>query len=91
MRQIRNSVRLFDKALQSAQIVDQREQHYAHHQTDTDLCPPTLNLFRKGTTTRPLDQIKQQMPPVQDRNGQQIQNTQAYAQIGEEIQKISKA
>src|SRR5450830_495727 len=87
MRQVRN----FREALQSAQIVDQGKQHHPNHQTDTDLNPPTLHPIRQGTTTRPLDQIKQQMPPIQYRDGQQIQNPQADTQISQEIQEISDA
>src|SRR5476651_757178 len=87
MRQVRN----FREALQSAQIVDQGKQHHPNHQTDTDLNPPTLHPIRQGTTTRPLDQIKQQMPPIQYRDGQQIQNSQADTQISQEIQEISDA
>src|SRR5689334_1574573 len=86
MRQIRNSA-----TLQTTQIIDQSKQHHSDHQTDTDLYPPTLHPIRQGTTTRPLDQIKQQMPPIQYRNGQQIQNTQANTQISKEIQEISDA
>ncbi|MCY1300824.1 hypothetical protein D9M70_504080 [compost metagenome] len=75
-------------SLQSAQIVDQGKQHHPQDQTDADLHPPTLYPFRKRTTARPFDQVKQQMPPVQHGNRQEIQNPQANAQIGEEIEKI---
>ncbi|WP_345893564.1 site-2 protease family protein, partial [Pseudomonas protegens] len=54
----------FSEALQTTQIVDQSKQHDSDHQADTELYPPTLHPIRQGTTTRPLDQIKQQMPPI---------------------------
>ena len=42
----------------------------------------------KGRHAGPLDQIKQQMPPIQHGNGQQIQNAQANTQIRKEIRKL---
>src|SRR5476651_2327288 len=87
MRQIRN----FREALQSTQIVDQGKQHHPDHQTDTDLYPPTLHPIRQEATTRPLDQIKQQMSPIQYWDGQQIQNPKANTQISQEIQEIYNA
>ncbi|MNE75701.1 hypothetical protein D3C80_1718850 [compost metagenome] len=79
------------EALQSTQIVYQGKQHHPDYQTDTDLDPPTLHPIRKRTTTRPFDQVEQQMPPIQYWNGQQIKNPQANAQVGEEIQEIPNA
>jgi hypothetical protein len=77
------------KASQATQVIDQSQQHDPNDKADTNLHSPSLDSFRQGAPPGPLDEIEKQMAAIEHRNRQQIEHPQAYAQIGEKIQKVS--
>ena len=75
---------------QAHQIIVERQSHQANEQGDTDPLTEESGRFRDRATTHEFYRVIEQVSPVEQWNGQQVENCEADADDPQEFEKARK-
>src|SRR5258708_26663518 len=68
-------------------VVVERDTHQEDEQRDAQLLPERLSALGQRASRQPLDDLKQDLPPVEDRDRQQVEEAQRQGDQHQEAEK----
>src|SRR5258706_16268665 len=71
---------------QSIEVVVEREERKPEQQCESQPLPDLHRPLGNGTSLHDLGEIIHQVPPIEQRNGQQVEHAEAYAHEREEAE-----